>query len=416
MTGPRRGTRQLALLDRAWLPFRIAWVLGPVDTPDIQEVRAALTILAERAPDHPFLSLLDHENGLYRTVARSHMPHHVIQMVSELSPDATVSLEKLAASLLEPQPYPLRILVGAQHVALAASHALGDGRSITRLLAEFLTTRTPTLEKFSGRTSTWGLLNMAFAQYGGRPRQVFRAVEARRNASSPCVAGGSCAGAPFEDALGEMLVWSSRIRDTDLEQLRGWRRENYSAVTMAALVFTMWFRALTRTGAVPQGFYLLVDARRYGGTQSERLWGNYAKSVYVRPASVLHPNHVATALRQNLASTRPLAALTLQAYDQARQGDAGPRAPGSTGEVEYSLTHLAGGALAQLPWLGDSSETCFVAAATPADPLGVTVTFLEIRGGMIITASLRRDNPEAARVAASLQAMTEPLLLLADIF
>lgn len=412
MIGRPVAARKGALLDQAWQPFRIAWVLGELETPDVQELRAALISLAEHAPGHPLISLFDHKNNRYTPVARPHLEDHVARTVSELPTKLTVSPEMLAGTMLEPQPYPMRILISGEYIALSASHALGDARSLMWLLAELIIKRPPKLEEFVCRTSTVHLLNIALRQYLRRPSQLLRAVEDRPSGPPPTTEGN-----PFPPAppLEKTAVQSSRIRRADLELLRRWRQDNCPSATMASLAFTIWFRALNRTGHVPEGFYLLVDARRYGGIQSEQLWGNYAKSVYVRPASVLSADDVSSALKQTISSTRPLATLTAQAFYQARPSNSKKLIQPSAAEVSYSLTYLgAPPSLTRLPWLGDRSQTRFITGATPADRLGVTVSFLELRAEMLVSVSLRQDNPDAARIATSLHAITEPCQLLTD--
>ncbi|MCA1703401.1 MAG: hypothetical protein LC808_09125 [Actinobacteria bacterium] len=378
-------------------------------TPHASDLQDAFMALAARDPGHPLLCLWDEPNERYRSVDPAILFEHAASLVTELPPEATVPSGSLAAGLLESSPYPLRILVGSDRIALASSHALGDDRSLTHLLIELLTSTRPALHQFPGRTSTASQLAVALAEYVHRPGRLVRAVADRQGAPGSPFQGDRSPAMP----AGTILVQDVRIQREHVERLRAWRRERCPGVSMAALTSTLWFRALNGMGQAPEGFYLLVDTRRYGGARASHLWGNLAKSVYVRPASMVQPQHMATAVKQTLESTRPLAALTAQALRASATCRGQRLVQPPTTQVEYSLTHLrALSTSAGLPWLNDPTEVRCLLGLTPGGPLGVTVAFLTIGEALHVTVSMRNDNPEAVRIASGLEAMADPLSLL----
>ncbi len=363
--------------------------------------------LTERDPGHPFLPSLQHPDGTWQPVART----DVGDLVSEDPLLTAATAADLAAQLLRPRLEPLRIVVGPDHLAVAASHVLRDGRSMHLLLGRLLTEAVPDLSSVEGRTRASDVLRLVCGHYVREPGTLVTAGLARRR-SRAAIKGGRASG-PVVPASRGFRVRYQRVDRRQMDHLRLWRDRTATSVSMTALVSSLWFRAVARhCGDLPDGFWLLVDTRRYGLPRFAMTWGNYAQSVYTRPHSLLDPGDVGSAIRSMLESSWPLAALALGGLRARalRRRDAGQTC--GEGSRAYHLSHVAGSPTSQdWPWTGSVDNATLVSAATPAAPRSVTVQFRHLAGGLHVTTTCAADDPLSRTLPAALADLADPVAL-----
>jgi hypothetical protein len=397
----RRGSSgRPALFDRHWTSTRTARVVGPVLPPSADALRSALLRLAERDPDHPFLSRL-RANGTWERVSRPNLAAHVSSLISE-DPQLTArSSPALAAQLLPHRAEPLRIVVGPEHVAIGASHVLGDGRSMNLLLDKLLTEAVPDLSAVQGRTQTSKVLRLLGGHVARQPQTLIAAAQARRQARAAILAGR--ASSPMIPTSCDFRVLYQRVNRKSIDELRRRRARTGTSASMAALLSSLWFRAVARhVGDLPDGFWFLVDTRRYGSPDFAGTWGNFAQSVYLRPASLLDSGDVGRAVRVVLDSMWPLAALTLGGLRAGTPTLSPAVGEGVRCQRAYYLSHVAGSAATRMwPWTGSADTAMVLSAATPAGPRSVTVQFRELAGSLHVTATCTASDPIAATLPSS---------------
>lgn len=410
----RRGSSDRpASFDRHWTSTRTARVVGPVLPPRADALRTALLRLAERDPGHPFLSRL-RPNGTCEQVSRADLAAHVSGCVSE-DPQLTArSSPAVAAQLLPRRAEPLQIVVGPQHLAIGASHVLGDGRSMNLLLGKLLTEAVPDLSAVAGRTRTSDVLRLLGGNVARQPQTLIAAARARRRARAAIQA--ERAPSSMIPTSCDFRVLYQRVDRGTIDELRRWRDATGTSASMAALLSSLWFRAVAgHVGDLPDGFWFLVDTRRYGSPAFAETWGNFAQSVYLRPPSLLDAGDAGRAVRAVLDSTWPLVALTLAGR---RAGT--PTSPPVGGERvqsqrAYYLSHVAGSAATrEWPWTGSADTAVFLSAATPAGPRSVTVQFRELAGTMHVTATCTASDPIAATLPLVLAALADPMALVSE--
>ena len=224
--------------------------------PTADALRTALLRLAERNPDHPFLSRL-RANGTWERVSRPGLAAHVGNLVRE-DPQLTArSSPALAAQLLPHRAEPLRIVVDPEHVAVGASHVLGDGRSMNVLLGKLLMEAAPDLSAMEGRTHTSQVLRLLGGHVARQPQTLIAAAQARRQARAALLAGR--ASSPMIPTTRDFRVLYQRVDRGSIDELRRWRDRTQISASMAALLSSLWFRAVARHVGAPRG--LLVPGR-----------------------------------------------------------------------------------------------------------------------------------------------------------
>ncbi|MGR7023752.1 hypothetical protein [Geodermatophilus sp. URMC 62] len=373
-------------------------------------MRTALLRLTERDPDHPFLSRL-RANGTWERVSRPNLAAHVSNLVSE-DPQLTArSAPALGAQLLPHRAEPLQIVVGPEHVAVGASHVLGDGRSMTLLLGKLLTEAVPDLSAVAGRTQTSDVLRLLGGHVARQPQTLITAARARRQARAAIQA--ERASSPTIPTSCDFRVLYQRVHRGPIDALRRWRDATGTSVSMAALLSSLWFRAVAEhVGDLPDGFWFLVDTRRYGSPAFAEIWGNFAQSVYLRPPSLLDAGDAGRAVRAVLDSTWPLAALTLGGLRAGTPTPSPAVGEGVWCQRAYYLSHVAGSAATrEWPWTGSADTAVFLSAATPASSRSVTVQFRELAGTLHITATCTASDPIAATLPLVLTALANPIAL-----
>ncbi len=282
------------------------------------------------------------------------------------------------------------------------------------LLGKLLTEAVPDLSGVEGRTHTSEVLRLIGGHVARQPQTLIAAAQARQQARAAILAGR--ASSPMIPTSRDFRVLYQRVDRGSIDELRRRRDRTGTSASMAALLSSLWFRAVARhVGDLPDGFWFLVDTRRYSSPDFDETWGNFAQSVFLRPPSLLDPGDVGRAVRAVLDSMWPLAALTLgglRAGTPAPSPVVGKDVPG---QRAYYLSHVAGSGATQMwPWTGSAHTAMYLSAATPAGPRSVTVQFRELAGTMHITAICTASDPIAATLPHALAALADPSALVSE--
>jgi hypothetical protein len=394
---PHRVGQRVSLLDLPGLPLSFAEMLKR---------------LAAQQPDYRFFSLLDRERALWLQPAGAALERHCDEMVVGWPTpiddwDAALHAFLVAHSAARPVTF----VVGPDFVAAVISHAIGDGTTnnatVPELIRAALGGATPTGLAAPGVAHPLARATTRF--FGGDPRRVAALLRSSR----PVPADGPAAPAPVEPRLPRFI--SARSRPGYVSALRELRASRPTRVSTPSLLFAATTRLMRAEGVVDQqGTMVLVDCRRYlrGGP----VWGNFISGTYLSPADPSSPEDVNDAIREALATGRPLAALAVAAARTTLRGRTGTRGSGGGAGAVLSLSHLGElQAYRDLPWCDGATERRYVAGNTSERVDRIAVNFSELDDALHVTATFDdRTYSEAAigRVVAAL--CEDPRTALAD--
>ncbi|WP_131765351.1 hypothetical protein [Candidatus Protofrankia californiensis] len=415
MPGRTRSLR-IAGRDRMWIGAHSVFIVGPLDLPGIDAVRAALHELAWIAPDHRLFRRPDHDYHQWRPVPGNELDSHCERMVTTLEDTVDAGgperlLERQYAAHVDDLPF--RFAIGRDTVALSLAHPLGDARLVLDTGAELLSAAAegrPPLRLH--RPSTRVPLARALGEYYGRkPGRILATLRTPR-----AVVPGPAAGVRSRPWQPDFAVVSGVLSRSTLAEMRKWKVRNASGVTRTMVVFAAARAAVEAAGIQPAagGFYTVVDNRKFLPT-GRQLDGNFTIGIYVEPTDSRDPVAVSAALEAATANGRPLATMSLltglaQVGRIAALTDQAPF-PARPSLVLNHLGRLRG--FEKLPWRGGASDTYYLSATTQRQPDFVTFQFAELSGCVHVTATFHAStfDRELVRTAVDLLC-ADPVALL----
>jgi hypothetical protein len=389
-----RSTIAVARRDRPWVDAYVAGLCGPLTPPPIDDLRRAVTTLADRYPQCRLSWGLDAARRHWKidddieSIVVEHGSHHDLPVGRVL--DAIASDETLRT--------PFALIRFPRALGFKMSHSLGDGGIFTSVFPALLMTA------MSGDPYPWPFIPgprfplalTVCRTFGRNPTLIRKAIGDRPTEHADAPAGTQVPWQPSRRTL------FAGIPTGRFDEIEGWAKQFAPGAGRIALQMTLIMRSLRRCGLpVQSNIGLLVDLRRYRGPGP--IDGNFAAGVPLRFDSSDSPAALSASIRATLASARPLAT---QVLTTLRRG--GPGVPPSTvdshGVPQVTFTALrARQETDGLPFLPDGPVT-YTGSVEPAGPLGITFLIVETSNITAITACFHDNaiNPEIVEAALRL--------------
>ena len=441
-----RRTR-IARRDLPWLPWTTVATVGPLQPVGRDDVVAAVArvVVAEpalgldRTPDvggrHWLTGLTD---------AASFAERVVVALPADPAADYDDWASDLAART--DLPWPFAVVVAHDHVAVVASHGLGDGRWVNAVLP--LVVREALGDVPDGRRADAGdvvvrppagavtrapYLRAVVRYAAADPRRAVRTLT-RSLVSGSGWAGLLCrSGYQRTDTGGRYVAFRPEPRAVyrampaaTFTAVRAWRKEHAPGTSTPALELALVLRAFAAAGQpVAPAVHVPYDVRRYLAPDAV-VGGNLVVGLDLALDATTPVDGVCAALAAAAHAGRPLTALALRLARPPRavrsaQSGVRPVPPGLRAGVplpadapaELAFTHIGRPrAVEQLPWAG-GRDRAYMGSVAPGSPAGVTVAAVETGGRLGLSASFHGSVVPVERVTAALDLLcTDPLSLL----
>ncbi|MFC8315034.1 hypothetical protein ACFUEJ_15595 [Gordonia sp. NPDC057258] len=383
--------------DRPWTGTVLSLLLGPVDLPSVDEVRAALARVAAENPHARIGWRLD-TDALRWTPGQP-----TDDMVTEGKPWAgSTGLGEAVDALVDnADPHlPLQFVVFPRHLGMVVWHALGDGRSNGALIEAVAAAAAtgdykPVASHPSGRAP---VLAAAWAAFGRDPKRLRAAFADRPDRPETPPPGPTVPWHPSRKTLYTDIDGS--VRDEAIAAARAsvGKVSNFAVVAFAVV------RALRAAGVdVAPISNVVVDLRTY--LDGDWINGNFLGSLPIRIDDETSIADVSQQIRSGLRTGRPLAGAVLSS---ARTGGRRRRAAiadsvdlGSPAVVSFSDV----GMRTDIPFEPDGRQV-YASSSEPDGPHGVTVVALHTREASLLSVSFHDNVVDARRVDAALAALT----------
>jgi hypothetical protein len=446
-------TRRIAARDRLWGSTQVAGVIGPLDPPDPPALRAVLSDLGERTPDHRVVSQVNRRGSRWQPVTaslrRRGLAAHVVESDTSLAERGVGPLlEDLLGRRVTPGGF--RLVVGTDYVGLSGSHLLGDVWLLNDLLTGVVlsaTAVTPLPDRLTRDDESWPLVRSLVRFWMTHPSQVIPLLATARYTTllqgvhlprPPRAVNPGSGGLPAVTHIGgddrrptgqtRPAVVFARSDTAAVRDLDRWRRAHPGTSAMAVHI-SLAERALQTVGLAPATprRTVLVDARRYLPPRAH-VTGNFVVGQGLTLADWTDPMAVSALLDRVLDAGRPLVTLAcVSAWEALRGGmrrwsgqdwpataASAPADPGLP-EMEGTLTYSVLGALPGTARLAKHAidKQPFVTAGrgnpapgrpafgigTSADgPRGLTVTILHFDGALQVSIGFCEPHHDTAQV------------------
>ncbi|MGJ6126764.1 hypothetical protein QN239_29715 [Mycolicibacterium sp. Y3] len=377
--------RRPSWIDRTWANHWSAIAVGPIVRPEVDEIRSMLAEFMENDPTNPLNCVLSENGRRWCPIERSRRDQFLDRAVVSTERMSTVDLHpyirKHAPEPNERSAY--RILVGPDSLTCYWAHILGDvvsNSAFPVLLTLGDVDGLRYLKPDVGMTTAGRLLLGEFRSHHKKwwqhHRRGARPFPASAPASIPVPAQLSA------DAVGY------RMHAAEFQRFQQWRKDNLPEAPTSALMAAATHHALARNGVTvsADGFYTVVDLRRYLPADHALRPGNLAKSVYI-PANMADPNDIGQAIRLAVDSARAVPALAiggLRAGLLPRSHRPHPaEIPGIT--LTFNLMMRNPG-LDHVRWT-DLSTARYTVMTYPTSPENLTVAACGANGGIEFAAS-----------------------------
>jgi hypothetical protein len=206
-----------------------------------------------------------------------------------------------------------------------------------------------------------------------------------------------------------LTVETARSADV-LGRMRIWRDAYAPGVTTSAITFAAFAAALRDLGLDPDlsGATFIADARRYMATDVS-IDSNFCFGPYLRPASLIDPAAIQTALKAELATGGMLTMMLLRAGKLALTGTPGmpdPYPAEAPAHPRPRLTFSNQGrhdALADLPWAIEPAHRVNQSVPTLSGPEGITLTTSMMGRVLHLEATFHASTYDPVLIARALQ-------------
>ncbi|MCR5977392.1 hypothetical protein GDN83_06500 [Gordonia jinghuaiqii] len=383
--------------DRPWVGSVLSLLLGPVDLPPLDDVRAALVRVAAENPHARLGWQLDR-------VAMRWVPGEPTDaMVTEGEPwpegtDLGDVVDALVADADDQMP--LQFVRFPNHLGMVVCHALSDGRSngaIMEAVAAAASTGdyAPIASHPSGRMP---MLSAAWATFGRDPKRFRAAFADRPDRSGPPTAGVMVPWQPSRKTLYASLDGALRDETVATVKATAGKVSNFAVVAIAVI------RALQGAGVeVSPVSNVVVDLRTY--LDGEWINGNFLGALPIRIDEDTTILEVSQRIRSGMRSARPLAGALLSS---ARTGSRRhrPTIPTSVDPTAPAVVAFSDvGMRTNIPF-SDAGNPVYASSNEPDGPNGVTIVALHTKDASLLSVSFHDNVIDAGRVDAALKALT----------
>ncbi|MFE0751287.1 hypothetical protein [Gordonia sp. NPDC058843] len=383
--------------DRPWVGTVLSLLLGPIDLPSVDGVRAALARVADENPHARIGWRLD------RDALRWKPGQPTDAMVSEGEPwtDSTDIGEVVDAMVENADPHlPLQFVVFPDHLGMVVWHALGDGRSNGALIEAVAGAASsgeykPVASHPSGRAP---ILAAAWSTFGRNPQRLRAAFADRPDRPATPPPGLTVPWRPSRKTLYASIDGAVRDEAVSAARAAAGKVSNFAVVAFAVI------RALREAGiAVAPISNVVVDLRTY--LDGDWINGNFLGSLPIRVDDDTSIADVSQSIRSGLRTGRPLAGAVLSS---ARTGGRRHRTavPDSVDRLMPAVVSFSDvGMRTDIPF-APGDRPLYASSSEPDGPHGVTVVALHTREASLLSVSFHDNVVDAGRVEAALTALT----------
>ncbi len=404
-----RGSRpsRPSWIDRSWANHYSVLSLNPIEAPDIAQLKADLLEFMAGDPTNPLNCVLSPDGRRWVEVDEAERVAHIDRIVV---PTGLFDTEDPYDYLFRYAPAPdsglaFKILIGPDALSCFVSHVVGDAVVVCSL-AVLLTLGDVHglrhLRPDSGMDLAVRLLGAELRAHYRSWWRYFCAAPKPGTAVVPTGAGKAVPATISSAAVGH------RVSPEAVAALQDWRRSTCPDISMSGLIAAAVHRALTRHGLQmnPDGFFTLVDLRRYLPQKQALRPGNIVKSLFI-PASMDDPSQVAAGIKETVSSARAVPALAVGALSTGL--GLGSREPTITETAQTTMTfnymmRLPG--IDHIPWR-DADAARFWSMSYPCSPGNLAIFACGAAGAIHFSASLVPELLDKSAVQKALRELDD---------
>lgn len=407
--------------DRVWVEMSSSVILGPLELPDLDALRAAFVRLAGLGAQTRMGYSISDDRAHWRYDPASLLAlaaEAVIEIPAPQIAADTPEADVLAVAnrLMEQAqqlrgPAAVRVVRAGNFVIYDQNHAIGDARPLLDNLSALIRVAA------GGSIPEWALqevadkpLWLALTKTFGPGRQRLAPLLRGRLARSEATPGAPLVDCPLrEPDLGAYVTVMSL---DSWRQIKRWRRDRNVDASMASIFLVLARRALAAVGVPLTGeTTVLYDCRRHLPSGSQ-VRGNFVVGFIQRLPD--DPVLAGQQIAQTAGSGRALLTLASATWKHqtVRGLDAGPVNPVC---AQSAMAYVFGprhSGLERLPWLRPELR-CAAARSTTSDLAGLTLTVMLLGGRLSVSWSFHRNVIDERLLRAATDLMeTDPISLL----
>jgi hypothetical protein len=411
------GGRRLTVRDRYFAGTEVTKIVGPIDAPTADAVRAVLAGMHADRPAAKALSRLDAKGARWRPIPgdrfRDWARDLVIDLAGEDDPEKT-TVRMLAEPMGE---RPVLIGTGGAYPSVRFNHAVGDAAFINPFFVGALTAAS------TGRGGPYPLppstrlplLRAALHHFSRHPGSLAAAARISR---APRIAAPATVTAPPRPWAPAMVHEVARSEAGAARRLRKWRDAHAPGASLGAVFSAAAAATVRRHLPTPalDGLFMLFDARRYL-PPGRIVDGNFVVGEYVPTTDPTDVRAIHATVAERVRAGRSLAVLAVHHAGLVRAGRCAEPVPVTVPpepRPQLALSYLGrADPYAGLPWLADYPDRTMMSLAAPGGPEAITMAIEEFGDVLHATTTYHANVFDPAAVAAATEALVgEPERLL----
>ncbi len=386
----------------------VVGIVGPIVTTDVAHYVQALQKIARIGP-RTRIAISSRPRGkswYYDASATDSWCEQLVTQLPAATAETVVDVGLAQVSMITPQ-HPLHFFVAGDYLIEVGDHVLGDGKGFLDRLTTLAhmgigdTEYPDWLTSHSERFPLWKAARTTFLANPQARRDLFAARRADRRWQND-----------DPDTKSEMVSWTAQrasvhvvVPASQLREIRQCVRQSDQGATVSSALLVVVRAALVRAGIRLQHEQTMIyDARQYLPSGSGEVRGNFVTGLPVRVDDPEDPAQLGVAIKAQITSARPLAALLVGvgrytiARTQTREGSKRRKAP--TAHMVFNNLGVAR-ALQRLPWTADPEHRTAAVMVPTGGPEHITVTVVVVASVLQITASFHSNvfDPEVVRRA-----------------
>jgi hypothetical protein len=409
---------RMTLRDQLLRGEAVIGIVGPVDVPDRAAFVKALHTLALCGPQTRIgLGFdLDGKSWRYDPGSLAQWCDDIVVTVPPVTADSVVAVASRQAWLLDAE-HPLRFALAGDYVIQVNDHALGDGVLFVDRLAAVIRMASGETELpvWATRVPARSPLRAAVTSTFLRGNGAIGALFANRRAE-----GRSAAALTTRDSVvwrPDIAVLASTISAQRMAEIKQWNAAVDPTLSISAALIVGVRRAL-EAAAVPlrRDTVVIYNLRRYLPADACDVDGNFIAGLPVRVEDPHDVRAVAAGMAGQIASGRPLAALTIGVVRAAifgvpltlwRRVTARP-------QMELVFNNLGRAKpLESLPWRVPPAERTCVIVTRPDGPEEAIALVAMVDGVLHVTVTFHRNVFDVEQVQDALRLLeSDPVALL----
>ncbi|WP_418004898.1 hypothetical protein ACNO8X_08245 [Mycobacterium sp. PDNC021] len=384
-----------------WARHWSAIAMGPIARPEVGVLRAALAEFMATDPMNPLCCTLSADGRSWLPVENERRADFLQQAVVSTEPMDMVDVHSyIRRHAPHPdQRIPYKILVGPDSLTCYLAHVVGDAVPHSAFAVSLALGDVDELRYLKPDVGMFTAARLLVSQTRPHYKDWW---QYHRAGPRPDTAGPTTIPVPNQlsaDGIG------LRVSAPSFERFQQWRKDNHPDVPTSALIAAAAYRSLTHNGVPlnPDGFYTVIDLRRYLPAKNALRPGNLAKSIYI-PADMTDPRSIAAGIRSAVDSARGIPALAQGGLIAVLRDRKWQQHPTEISKITMSFNlMMRNPGLNHIPWL-DPDAARYTVMTYPTSPTNLTVAACGSNGTIEFAVSFV---PELVSKAALRQSLTE---------